>query len=303
MRTKQQHFVPQSYLRRFTSDGKTIQVLDKPNLRTFTSNVRNIAGETGFYNLPTEGAEALGIDPQVAEKALSDLEQSFDAAVGTVLERAAAGDLTVLDARLRRNLAHFLVVQDLRTREKRSAIRQVIEKFGEALAESYPDLKGSAIRAEADEQWLGLFQTAQLFNPEMLRMLTSALLDHIWFLGHSCTGRALYTSDHPFVRRAHYQQPHMGTLGLASPGIELACPLSSSYVLVLSDRVAFREYEDRDNKVLDLEADNVTYYNSLQVLQSYRQVYCSANAFELALQICRERPYVRDPDKIRVVVE
>jgi hypothetical protein len=221
MRTKQQHFVSQSYLRRFTSDGKTIQVLDKSNLRTFTSNVRNIAGETGFYNLPTEGAEALGIDPQVAEKALSDLEQSFDAAVGTVLERAAAGNLTVLDARLRRNLAHFLVVQDLRTREKRSTIRQVIEKVGKALAESYPDLKGSAIRAEANEQWLGLFQTAQLFNPEMLRMLTSALLDHIWFLGHSCTGRVLYTSDHPFVRRAHYQQPHMGTLGLASPGIEL----------------------------------------------------------------------------------
>ena len=74
-------------------------------------------------------------------------------------------------------------------------------------------------------------------------------------------------------------------------------------MLVLSDRVAFREYEDRDNKVLNLEADNVTYYNSLQVLQSYRQVYCSANAFELALQICRERPYVRDPDKMRVVVE
>lgn len=303
MRTKQEHYVPQSYLRRFTIDGKSIHVLDKPDLRTFTTNVRNIAGETGFYDLPSERAEGMGIDPQVAEKELSELEQGFNVAVGTVLERADAGDPTILDAHLRRNLAHFLVLQNLRTRERRSATRQMIQKLGEALVERHPDLDGSAISAEADEQWLSLFQTAQLFNPKMLRVLASALLDHIWYLGRSPTEGVLYTSDHPFVRRAHYQQSHMSNLGLASPGIELACPLSPSYVLVLIDRIAFCKYEDIDNKVLGLEADNITYYNSLQVFQSYRQVYCSANAFELALRICRERPFVRDPDRKRVIVE
>lgn len=303
MRKKQEHYVPQSYLRRFTLDGRSIHVLDKSDLRTFTTNVRNIAGETGFYDLPTESAERMGIDPQVAEKALSELEQDFNVAVGTVIERADAGDQTVLDAHLRGTLAHFLVVQNLRTREWRSAERQMIEKLGEALVERHPDLESSAISVEADEQWLSQFQTAQIFNPAMLHMLGGALLKHIWYLGRSPTEGVLYTSDHPFVRRAHYQHPHMSHLGLASPGIELACPLNPSYVLVLVDRAAFCKYEEMDNKVLELQADNVTYYNSLQVFQSYRQVYCSSNAFELGLRICRERPFVRDPDRKRVIVE
>ncbi len=52
-----------------------------------------------------------------------------------------------------------------------------------------------------------------------------------------------------------------------------------------------------------LEAGNVIYYNSLQVFQSYRQVYCSSNSFELALRICKERPYVRDLDRKRVEIQ
>ena len=304
MRTKQEHFVPQSYLRRFTSDGKSIHVLNKPDLRIFTTNVRNIAGEKGFYDLASEEAKDMGSDPQETDNALTRLEPKFKDAIDAVLERADAGESAVLDDRLRRDLAHFLVIQNMRTRERRATTQQTFEKLGETLAKRFPDLKDSSIAAGADEQRLSLFQTAQLFDPEVLRVLTSALLDHIWYLGRSPAEAVLYTSDHPFVRRAHYQDAHRSNLGLASPGIELACPLNSLYVLVLMDRVAFRTYENMDDKMQDLQAENVIYFNSLQVFQSYRQVYCAAaNAFDLAIRICRERPDVRDLGRKRVVVE
>lgn len=303
MGMNQEHFVPQSYLRRFTIDGKSIQVLNKPDLRTFTTNIRNIAGETGFYDLSNEEAEDMGIDPQAADKALTGLEPGFEETIDAVLGRIYAGERTVLDDRLRRDLSRFLVIQNMRTRERRATIRQTFEKLGDTLAKRFPDLKDSSSAAEVDEERLSMFQTAQLFDSEVLHVLTSSLLDHIWYLGRCSTGDLLYTSDHPFVRRAHYKDPHKSNLGLASPGIELACPLNSSYVLVLVDRVAFSKYEKLDNTVLDLEAGNVTYYNSLQVFQSYRQVYCSSNSFELAFRICKERPYVRDLDRKRVEIQ
>ena len=48
---KNQHYVPQFILRNFTvGDGKQIHVFDKQDEKSFRTNIRNIAAETGFYN-------------------------------------------------------------------------------------------------------------------------------------------------------------------------------------------------------------------------------------------------------------
>jgi hypothetical protein len=54
--------------------------------------------------------------------------------------------------------------------------------------------------------------------------------------------------------------------------------------------IFFKELKKNDRKFIYLNEDNVTYYNSLQVLQSYRQIYCLSNNFDLADDIYKQNP-------------
>lgn len=53
-RVKNQRTVPQSYLRRFTTQEEKIRVFDKVARSLFSTHVRNIASETGFYDFDAE---------------------------------------------------------------------------------------------------------------------------------------------------------------------------------------------------------------------------------------------------------
>jgi hypothetical protein len=51
--------------------------------------------------------------------------------------------------------------------------------------------------------------------------------------------------------------------------------------------------------VQPVDLDHVTYHNSIQINQNYRQVYASSSDFELAERTCREHPEVCDPERPR----
>lgn len=82
-KTKKQHYVAQSYLRRFTSDGERLYVFDKFTKSAFgPTNVVNLAHENYFYDFHDEAvvsaAAAANIDLQSAEKALAVLDGEFN---------------------------------------------------------------------------------------------------------------------------------------------------------------------------------------------------------------------------------
>jgi Protein of unknown function (DUF4238) len=58
---KKQHYVPQTYLRRFTADGERLYVFDKlqqdPTRRIRRNSVRDIAHEDDFYDIAPEVLE------------------------------------------------------------------------------------------------------------------------------------------------------------------------------------------------------------------------------------------------------
>lgn len=63
-RVKNQHFVPQSYLERFTVPSGKLFVFDKPRRAVFQTGPRNLASEQGFYDLPPD----FSVDAQAVEK-------------------------------------------------------------------------------------------------------------------------------------------------------------------------------------------------------------------------------------------
>ena len=102
------------------------------------------------------------------------------------------------------------------------------------------------------------------------------------------------------VKRGHKTDPLIGYQGFASEGIEIAYPITSKTILIICERIGFSEYQNKDGKCVFLTSENVTYYNSLQVVQSYRQVYCNEDNFDLVKNICEEHAEVRDLNRNRI---
>ena len=141
-----------------------------------------------------------------------------------------------------------------------------------------------------------------IIDPDVLADFSDVLYNHIWVLGLNYTAHALYTSDHPVVRLPHVRRRFRGNMGLASQGIEIALPLSSTHILFLCERSHFKSYEQLEGRYIQLSEPNVECYNSLQVMQSHRQVYCANDDFDLAKDICKKSPRVSLPDRDRISV-
>jgi hypothetical protein len=62
-----QHYVPQTYLKRFTYDGEHLWALDKVAGKSFRAHVRNVASQRLFYDMP-EDLEAQAGGPQAVER-------------------------------------------------------------------------------------------------------------------------------------------------------------------------------------------------------------------------------------------
>ncbi len=309
MRKKKQHLVPQSYLRRFADERGRLFVYDKVLRSRYSNTVRNVAQENGFYDLPREafppGAEGDAVNLQAVEDVLSIYEGQFaETCAGLIDDVEAKG----IGPEQKRVMALFIAIQLLRTREARDMIVEFWNKAGQVITDvfaeaRFPDAPPDLYpRFSLDKNTESLWHTQFMLDENTLRAMSVTLLGHIWQIGVNDTDHSFYTSDHPVVKHAHLRHPLKSMAGIGSPGIEVAFPLTPRYILTLAERTTFRSLEPQDGKALLLTADNVTWYNDLQVSGSYRQIFCPIDNFALAEEICRQRPEVCNPSRERVLV-
>lgn len=308
-KVKKQHYVPQFYLKRFTSDGERLFVYDKFTKTARQSNVKDVAEERYFY------------DSQQTEKGLGVIEKDFSLAISKVLkntepksvlhkilQRLSLNKGKVISRRQKRYLSFFITIQMFRTREYRNTLVELMEKGGQAIVNMMAKMKTPDASPDLypqikyDKKNASLLHTQNLFDRDFLIMMTETINRHIWVIGLNETNQPLYTSDHPVVKRGHIQHPFLSFSGVGAKGIEIAFPLSPKCILLMYERTHFKEHEKMDRKQISLINDNVIYYNSLQVYQSYRQVFCNINDFTLVEQVCKKHPDVCSPDRDRVQV-
>ena len=313
-----QHFVPQFYLKKFADSNNQLFVFDKFTKQHFKANVSNVASERRFYDFHQDiqkefqdkvasgadkevDAELIekALDPQLVEKELAYIEGDFANVLDEMLETI---DKTKgIDPEHKLITASFMTVQILRTPEFRRTLIELQEQTLAKMLDKWYDqnLAENNLYIKFDERYASLEHAQFLFSPILREAIFQTLSKHIWMVGINRTTQPLYTSDTPVVRKAHIKDLYKSYAGLGSLGIEIAFPISPKYVLILCERTAFLHYAQRDCGSLSLNSDNVTHYNSLQVLQSYRQVYCSSHKFDLVEQICNEHPDVCTPNKKR----
>jgi hypothetical protein len=119
------------------------------------------------------------------------------------------------------------------------------------------------------------------FFKKHLHDLSNIFLKHKWRIGVNQTSIPFYTSDHPVVKIPYFET------GYGSEGIEILFPVNSNIILILRHKKHPRGNEG-DCKLVNLSETEVTNYNKAQVYCSNQFIYCQANKFELAQEICQK---------------
>jgi len=201
-------------------------------------------------------------------------------------------------------MSFFVALQYVRTREFRDTIADGSRKLAGAAMKFVPpeqrDQFSQMSNIAATKNRRKLAHLDFIIDPDVLQDFSGILSNHIWVVGLNHTSHTLYTSDHPVVRLPHTKHPFLGNAGLGSPGIEVAVPLSSTHILFLWEREYFGAYAKLEGRCVELEDANAECYNSAQVKQSHRQIYCAHDDFEVAREVCRRWPRVCSPTRDRV---
>ena len=305
--TKNQHYVPQGYLKNFTYDEQRLLVFDKFTGRWNSRSKKSVASASNFHDVhpdilqefyehialhgyPAEDTaiiERIFADPQFIEHELSGIETAFYDARDSLLN--AIDRSAVISTGQKEAFAYFMTIQHLRTPEVRRAIIELQEQLANKLVED------EGLYVVYDQRYASLHHAGVLFNPEIQQAYVNILSRHIWTVGMNQTGEPLYTSDTPIVMAGHATRYR--EIGVGVPGIEIAFPLSPHHILVLWERNLFRDQASEDGTAWSLSLAEVRHYNRLQVLRSYQQVYSQSCDFGLAKEVCQCFPNVCDPNR------
>lgn len=332
-----QHYVPQSYLKNFSYNNSQVFVFDKFKQRIFPSNVRNIASERFFYDLPQKNIKNHN-NTQIIENFFSRLEARQKRFLKHILKKVngvssveiiqkdKSYSIEAITADQKQDLAYITAIQFLRTKEFREYLAEIysvllslskptweqmiIEQINRLellnfidfnkeyilkLKRSILDILGSDISAVSGKKLVLLHAKYIIDNCSKIAQILS---DHIMIIGINNTDQFLLTSDHPVVRHSYSL-----TSGLASEGVEIAFPLNDKVILIMKDRKYFHRIVEQDKKVKLLTLEDIKLYNTLQVNNSNRFLFCPVNSFDLVEAICKANPETCSKDKPRIKFE
>ena len=315
-RVKKSHYVPQAYLRQFANDER-LYVFDKAQRRYYGSHIKDVCSERDFYEC--EGLEDVTGPDYRVEDLFHGFEDAGARVIRDTVEAIRQGAFTELPKSQRLDLALFLAMQHLRTKRMREVAGQLMESISKEsflahIRRTQPDLpmEDSWISISADER----ARTAAQFwlvSDEDVRVVVAGMLSHrVWLLVHNETGNPFYTSDHPLAEHGEFGPAvestatsmaqtlaeEFGEAGLfrkilpsllanlfAMP-LRVVFPLSPDVVLVMLDRQRYSGGASIDGQMQPMmDARDLEFYNSLQVMQAYRQVYSKDPDFALALRL------------------
>lgn len=305
-RVKAQHYVPRTYLKHF-ADEERIWIFDKVQRRSFQNSISNVAQERFFYDVgeddPQNPGQIVYPEEQPVEEMFGRIEQEYNAQIAGLLANPAKG----IPASSLAYLAKFVTAQELRTRESREGAAQLARASSWAYfnvemhnAFSEADRKDAKlIIPEVDETKAHLIS---ILNPNLWQEMQRALVNHIWILGTNMTPRLLHTSDHPVVKRSSLGEGFESNNGIASPGIEIFVPISPKLILMIFERSHKHAIPAKHLQSVELDEDNIKYFNDLQTVMSYRQIFSVDESFDDTFQRVNEFPWCADPNRKRVEI-
>lgn len=258
---KRHHYVPESYLKRFSSD-KALWVFDIERNELRAQTPRDTATKGYFYALEDkDGKRSYAI-----EEALSEVE----GALASVMERIEATEQ--LAESEKQTVAYFAALQMLRGPDFHEDVNTIHEAalrlYTEAMftdaeigkqswdkaqtrlpkSERVPFIDAQDLRVRSERS----IKTHRNRSLEMMLELASDIAQHsiqfAWMIACAPRDKSFVTTDRPLTLVPPHPRlpPPYGSVGIATKGALKMLPLSMSRCLLMGDPGALFEYVDWD---------------------------------------------------------
>jgi Protein of unknown function (DUF4238) len=280
---KQQHYVPQYYLRGFVNERKQLYVVDRPEAKFFRVPTKAVGGEK-YFNLLTGSR----VNPFAAEEALQELEDK----VAPALERVKATQ-SLTDENDRSAIINLIAAVTMRNPKQRAAVNEMVQGLRQMLgaagletkerydqivqaagAQGLPiDLTHEQMKAEfaKNPKWFKPPPPLQDFNIFLEAKFHDRLVQlyegRKWQIAvANDDSNGFVTSDHPVCLRWCDGEDHRFiSPGFGKPGTEVLFPLSPN--------LALRGRFDGEETVVQADKETVAGINSLLISNCHKQVY------------------------------
>lgn len=302
---KVQHYVPQFLLKNFGTGKKDkLHVFDKRIEKAFTTNSKNVAAESRFYDFE------LGGNIFTIEHELSRVEGQTKPIIKSILD---ADSLAHLTAENRAQLSAFMAIQFTRTKWFREQYRE----FPKLLENAIRDKSGEGTDLSAIAEY---FQTPEENDLAIIsvRSIMSAAEDYaahfankIWILGATDSKNPFLIGDNPIGLQNMIDMGVRGNLGLAVRGIEIYLPLSPRRILTMfcpsfeqmfrSRAMQFGPMSEAHQLWQGIESgapviyrpENVLNVNAMQIRYAERFVFSSTDDHSLVRKMISENELYR----------
>ncbi len=287
-KVKNQHFVSRFYLENFTDSKNRIYAFDIIKGESFSTSTENIANQKYFYDY--EPLDKFIGKEQTIEKFLARSEAEQSVVFRKLVSGLKANDVSILTEEDYRQLADYILTQQIRTPESRkigSQLAKEAERQLRAKGASDDFLEEQGL--EADKYDAQFQQVYGLLHQNALSVIED-LCNRYWVFWSNQTKHNFYTSDHPVVGHLHNEN-----------AFEIYFPITPkhSVSLFIKDQFPNLAYNHRRINGL-LDPENVKFYNGLILTQCNRQIYNAENDFRLAKKIVKQNPSLSDPNRQRI---
>ena len=271
MTTREHHYVPRFYLRRFKSRCRCINLhninrgLTRPDV-----SIKHQCAKPNYYRTAQ------------IEASLAELEAKAAIAISALCDGKDSCDMDTV--------RQFIAAQILRTPAFTSQIEALHNKFQELFGGktvvdglSTKDIRFDDVEPEA----------LPVYNLMMLDHVARAMRD-LKSVVVETRANTLITSDNPVFKYNQYLEGahDRGTTGMGQTGIQIFLPLSPNHVLLMYDKDVYDYVRKQSPTETDIEI-----LNSLQVISAAKNLYFSdGSKSNLVQDLASQYAHLRQDD-------
>jgi hypothetical protein len=224
------------------------------------------------------------------ENTIGILETQTGIVLKNLIETLANNQLPEINNADRSTLIKFIWLQMNRTVESRIHWGNLKPHLISKLTDTSYSIEANEMLKDSDNSDEHLtFLSSSIENSFALNTLGS----RNFIVVKNDTSIDFIISDHPVVKYTHWEINHNMH--------EIFMPINCKYGIWIFPKGLFKELDDADNKVYELNVDdNIKFYNYLQVSQSTRQLFSMTSNFDYVEEILENAPSLKDINRQRL---
>lgn len=298
---KNQHYVPQFYLRKFGTgkkSGRSVYVFNKKTLKISIQRIKNIANKEYFYDLDIENMGKLSLEEnkQILEEVFGQIETAtspiFDSIINKI-ETAYKSNMEILTneneitLEEREIFSIFLATQYIRTYSFRESIAHIYELPLEFIKEIGKENK---IETKISEKNKKRFHTNFLLKNFIKESSINCFSKRIWFFHYNTTNKNLCTSDNP-INFLQIENTGPYGAGIATADF-LVFPLTPKISLYMAnpnlEKIKLNSFAIEKCFLCEIKSiQNIEELNLNQTCYCYNEIYSLSNDFERIKTACK----------------